>query len=358
MWICVYPRSSTDDIGKEVVPGPGSVITDRVGGRFGLFLDPSGEYVPMKLVKNGAAADEVRKFGIPWYPAARDDGVDGAPVPVGFRDDDEPVRGSGPPVVDLRRLAGEEPDAAAGGRDGRESGGVWRHATRPEPKPAAKEPSEAGSDALRPPDLRVLYVDTDDTDTRYKEWRKVVLESKTVTYSDVPLDGPLSALNWCRHTHRFGGNPRLWFNEFARSKSIQSTDRVYHELSTLVDAIYHAGTYDQYNVGCSICVEVLARRIQSIVDAYSNPGRIDFTQARLFVGTSSLEDAIDPALRNYVARRSKDEAEIQNAREKARALAGPATPAAGGGAAQTGAPGPTRPKRAARKKAGEGAGAS
>ena len=56
-------------------------------------------------------------------------------------------------------------------------------------------------DSLRPPDLRVLYVNTDDTDTRYEEWRKVILESKTITYEDVPLEGPLSVLNWFRQTH-------------------------------------------------------------------------------------------------------------------------------------------------------------
>ena len=103
-------------------------------------------------------------------------------------------------------------------------------------------------------------------------------------------------------------------------------------------------------------IQVICRRIQSIVDAYSNPGRIDFTQARHFVGTSSLEDAIDPALRNYVARKSKDEAEIQNACDKARALAATPTPAGPSGPA-AGAPGPARPKRGARKaKTGEGAG--
>ena len=147
----------------------------------------------------------------------------------------------------------------------------------------------------------------------------------------------------------------MWFTEFARSKSIASTDRVYHELSTLVDAIYHAGTYDQYNVGCSIVLEVLARRIQSIVDAYSTPGRIDFTQARHFVGSGSLEDAIDPALRDYVARRSKDEAEIQNAREKARALASASGLANTGGPSVTpGAPVNPRPKNPKSKKGSKG----
>ena len=42
---------------------------------------------------------------------------------------------------------------------------------------------------------------------------------------------------------------------------------VYHELWTLVDAVYHGGSYNQYNLGCSICIEVICRRIQSIVDA-------------------------------------------------------------------------------------------
>ena len=73
----------------------------------------------------------------------------------------------------------------------------------------------------------------------------------------------------------------------------------------IVDAVYHGGTYDQYNLGCSICIEVICRRIQSIVDAYSNPGRIDFMQARHFVGTGSLEDAIDPALKTTSLARAR-----------------------------------------------------
>ena len=118
----------------------------------------------------------------------------------------------------------------------------------------------------------------------------------------------------------------------------------------IVDAVYHGGTYDQYNLGCSICIEAICRRIQSIVDAYSNPGRIDFTQARHFVGTGSLEDAIDPTLNNYVARKSKDEAEIQNARDKARWPAPTTGPAAASAAPYTNAAGPTKPKRKARPK--------
>ena len=102
-------------------------------------------------------------------------------------------------VVDLKKLAGGDGDTTPRGDD---RGDVWKHAVR-RPEKAADEASEAGSNTLRPPDLRVCYIDMDDTGTRYKVWRKVILESKTVTYADVPLDGPLSALSWCRHTHRF-----------------------------------------------------------------------------------------------------------------------------------------------------------
>ena len=104
-------------------------------------------------------------------------------------------------MIDLKQLAAE-PDCAGGSPT---QDRVWQHAVGPGAKDDA---SVVGSDSFRPADLRVLYVDNDDTGTRNKDWRNVILESKTVTYADVPLDGPLSALNWCRHTHRFGGNPR------------------------------------------------------------------------------------------------------------------------------------------------------
>ena len=228
------------------------------GGDCSLFLDHVGSYVPIRLVKLSEIQREVEEI-------IGNSDLDGAAfsqemeAPVGFRDnDDAPAN-----VVDLKKLAGADGDATPRGDDRND---VWKHAVR-RPEKAEDEASDAGSATPRPPDLRVCYIDMDDTGTRYKEWRKVILESKTVTYADVPLDGPLSALNWCRHTHRFGGNPRLWFTEFARSKGIHSTDRVYHELSTLVDAVYHGGTYDQFNLGCSICIEVISRRIQSIVDA-------------------------------------------------------------------------------------------
>ena len=125
-----------------------------------------------------------------------DEDIDGEEVPVGFRDEDAVPGEAREPampkrtMVDLRRLAAEPP--AAGASPG--AGGVWQHAVRPDDQDRLA-PGEAGSDALRPPDLRVLYVDTDDTDTRYKEWRKVIFESKTIIYADVPLEGPLSVLN-------------------------------------------------------------------------------------------------------------------------------------------------------------------
>ena len=34
------------------------------------------------------------------------------------------------------------------------------------------------------------------------------------------------------------------------------------------EALYHGGTFDQYNMGASIMFEVFARRLMGVVDAY------------------------------------------------------------------------------------------
>ena len=190
MLIC--PHTGRSDIGKTVVPGVGSFLGTGGLGSFGLFLDHVGSYVLIRLVKLSEIQREVEEI-------IGNSELDGAAfrremeAPVGFRDDDEAPAG----VVDLKKLAGGDGDLTPRGDDRND---VWKHAVR-RPAKAADEASDAGSTTLRPPDLRVCYIDMDDTGTRYKEWRKVILESKTLTYADVPLEGLLSALNWCRRTH-------------------------------------------------------------------------------------------------------------------------------------------------------------
>lgn len=69
--------------------------------------------------------------------------------------------------------------------------------------------------------------------------------------------------------HKFGGDPRQCLQLWARQKGIYETDRVMHELRCLTDSFYYGGTFDQLNLPVLASTEVLARRIQSIVEAYS-----------------------------------------------------------------------------------------
>eukprot|EP00974_Lingulodinium_polyedra_P075663 7330919-Lingulodinium_polyedra.AAC.1 len=48
---------------------------------------------------------------------------------------------------------------------------------------------------------------------------------------------------------RNGGDPRRWLGLFLREKSIQSSERVVHELKTVTESLYHFGVTDQVNVG-------------------------------------------------------------------------------------------------------------
>ena len=76
----------------------------------------------------------------------------------------------------------------------------------------------------------------------------------------------------------------------------------------MVESIFFGGTYHQYNVGCSFSSEACARRIQAIVDANSDPGQIDLSQAKHFRCVGSLDEAIGPEMKAHVARCAKGEA--------------------------------------------------
>ena len=54
-------------------------------------------------------------------------------------------------------------------------------------------------------DLRTCWIDTDETGTRFKTWRNVVLESTQETFSDSVVSGPATALTVCRKMLQNGG---------------------------------------------------------------------------------------------------------------------------------------------------------
>lgn len=147
-------------------------------------------------------------------------------------------------------------------------------------------------------DARTLYVDYDDEGERFKEWRQVTLESREYNYKDWPLDGPMTTHHFIKHTYRHGGNPKRWLSEWMRAKQIQEGDRISFEMKILIESLYIAGTYDQLNISGLASVEILVRRIQAIVDAYSAGHIPDWNSAKimtLYILYRSPEDAISPS---------------------------------------------------------------
>ncbi len=183
-------------------------------------------------------------------------------------------------------------------------------------------PKEVGkvSEDEKDGDVRTLWVDYDEHGERFKRWRDVVKESYTPTFEEKPLDGPATALHIMKHAERHGGDPRLWLNLWLRSKHIEMTDRTYHEMKVLVDALYYGGTFDQLNIPALMCMETICRRLQAIVDAYTNPSRPSWENAKIFAGQGSPEDIVSPVFRTYAAKKNKDELELLQARQKVREL--------------------------------------
>ena len=157
-------------------------------------------------------------------------------------------------------------------------------------------------------EVRTLWIDIDDQEERFKEWRKVCAESTDERFVDWPLEGPSTALFWCKHAQRFGGNPRLWLAEFIRAKKLETTDRSVHELTLLCDVMWYAGTYDQLNVGGLAALEAIVRRINTITDAHAVAGgKPNWSRAKYFSGSSSIDDGVCPAMRTHIARKQREE---------------------------------------------------
>ena len=171
-------------------------------------------------------------------------------------------------------------------------------------------------------EVRTLWVDFDEHGDRYKRWRDVCKESYTPAFEAKPLEGPSTGLHLIKHAERHGGDPRLWLQMWMRTKHIESSDRTYHEMKVLTDALFYAGTFDQVNIPALMSMEVVCRRIQAIVDAYSNPSRPSWENAKIFAGQGTPEDIVSPTFRNYATKRNKEELELLQARQKVRELRG------------------------------------
>ena len=170
-------------------------------------------------------------------------------------------------------------------------------------------------------DIRTLAVDFDRQGERYKEWRVVAAEVKHEETDPMPFEGPPTMTFLCKHMERHGRTPKGWVETFVREKGLTSQDRVVHELRCLAEIMELAGTFDQLNLANLASMEFLGRRIQAIVDAHTvNPQKPNYESSTLFTGVLRAADGIAPELRNYVARRARDEAEVEKQRQKVREL--------------------------------------
>ncbi|CAK0833049.1 unnamed protein product, partial [Prorocentrum cordatum] len=214
------------------------------------------------------------------------------------------ARATGP---ERRRAA-----AAAPLEDGEPAEPVGGTATPELALPPLAEPREEERDA----DARALWVDYDEQGERFKRWRDVVGESRQEHHPDAKVDGPPGALHMLKDMERHGGDPRLWLDLFIHMKGLGQNDCVVHELRAIVGALYQGGVYVQLNMGGLMMVEVLTRRVAAVVDAYSDPTKPSWTNARFFEGVSSVEDVSGPELRGYVHRRAKEQHEIEQAQAR------------------------------------------
>ena len=203
-------------------------------------------------------------------------------------------------------------------------------------------------------DVRTLWVDYDTHGERYKAWKEVCSESFKPVQDSKPIDGPCTALHLLKHTLHQGGDPRLWMQLWARAKHLEPTDRTFHEMKMLTEVLFLAGTYDQVNIPSLMSMEVVCRRIQAIVDAYMNPSKPSWENAKIFTGQSSPEDIVSPVFKTYAVKRNKEELELLQARQKVRELRGAPVVALEDGATDVVDALPKKPPKPPRRPKGGG----
>lgn len=229
----------------------------------------------------------------------------------------------------------------------------------PQPaKAGAGAGDDVGATVDEDKEVRTLWVDFDEHGDRYKRWRDVCKESYTPNFEQKPLEGPLTGLHIMKHSERHGGDPRLWLQVWMRTKHIEVTDRSYHEMKVLTDALFYAGTFDQVNIPALMSLEVICRRIQAIVDAYGNPSRPSWENAKIFAGQGTPDDIVSPTFRNYATKKNKEELELLQARQKVRELRGGPSASHEDGDAADALPQKPPGKPAPKRKGGKGGWAS
>ena len=176
---------------------------------------------------------------------------------------------------------------------------------------------EATEEKVEDRDVRVLPVDWDEHNERYKGWRQVCSESWGEEFSDWPIDGPSAALGFCKHIARQQLTPVTWLESWARSKNVSASDRAYHELAAIMESLQRFGSYDQVNIGSLAGIETQVRRALILLEAHDRPGeKPNYELATMLAGSTASTDAMPRDLRTWVVKKAKEKSDMQYKRPR------------------------------------------
>jgi hypothetical protein len=216
-------------------------------------------------------------------------------------------------------------DAAGGGADLRKV--IDRRlADRDDDRDDDKEWPEKGDVE----ELRTLYVDYDSSGTRFKDWKVGTQECSTYRFGDFPHAGPPECLKFCRAIARDYENIRRWYQAWCERYKVSEADRIWHEMSILVESLHFGLTYDQLNMGALASFELIVRRIMAIVE-HVNSGKDsgNWSAARYLIARRGPGDLMSRELHRHVAEEARTDREISEVRRKAVAAIGEAAAAGG-----------------------------
>ena len=71
-----------------------------------------------------------------------------------------------------------------------------------------------------------------------------------------------------------------------------------------------------------IALEVLCRRIATVVEAFSGPSKPNWANTKFYAGAPAAEEVIHPALRTQVNKKAKEEAELATSRVRTAGVRG------------------------------------
>ena len=138
-------------------------------------------------------------------------------------------------------------------------------------------------------------------------------ESTTELYQEYPIEAPRSCPTLCAHLEGHGGSARMWIAQWFRFKSLES-DRVAHGVWVFEESLQTTGTFNQLSFRGLAVREVVARRVQLITEAYTNPQKVELGHFQVF--------AVSLELRQYVLTKAKGTCDVENLCSRGRGMRG------------------------------------